>query len=135
MSRRCALDSEREDHESGFQHTTLMCNNRRYAKEAIRLAPQNQSPWNYLRGLPLKSNSPLSILSPFAGEFASVENPDDVASSHALDLLAEIHAEQERKEDAAKALDLLAKRFDPIRANYWNYRKSLLGLSNDSVAA
>lgn len=59
-------------------------------------------------------------------EYASVDKPDEVYSSHALDLLAEIYAEESSKENAVKALDLLAKRYDPIRENYWNYRKSLL---------
>lgn len=48
-------------------------------------------------------------------------------SSHALDTLADIYAEEENtKEEANKALDLLATRYDPIRAHYWNYRKGLL---------
>jgi protein farnesyltransferase/geranylgeranyltransferase type-1 subunit alpha len=53
-----------------------------------------------------------------------------VYSSHALDLLADIYAEEkDSKDEAEKALDLLATRYDPIRANYWNFRKSLLGQS------
>ena len=98
-----------------------------FAKSAIRLAPQNQSPWNYLKGVVRQIGAPVSSLKEFASEFASIERPDDVRSSHALDLLAEIYAQEEGKEeDAATALDLLAKHYDPIRANYWNYRKALL---------
>jgi protein farnesyltransferase/geranylgeranyltransferase type-1 subunit alpha len=42
-------------------------------------------------------------------------------------MLAEIYADEENKgEEAVKALDLLANKYDPIRENYWNYRKSLL---------
>jgi protein farnesyltransferase/geranylgeranyltransferase type-1 subunit alpha len=42
-------------------------------------------------------------------------------------VLAEIFAQEDGKtEEAVKALDLLARKYDPIRANYWNYRKSLL---------
>ncbi|OCK74820.1 farnesyltransferas-like protein [Lepidopterella palustris CBS 459.81] len=99
-----------------------------YAKAAIYMTPQNQSPWNYLRGLLRYAKLPASTLKEFALEFASPEKPDEVHSSHALDLLADIYAEEENKKEAEKALDLLAKRFDPIRANYWNYRKSLLEL-------
>jgi protein farnesyltransferase/geranylgeranyltransferase type-1 subunit alpha len=63
----------------------------------------------------------------FAFEYASLDKPDNVRSSHALDLLAEIYAEEESNHgDAAKALDLLAKKYDPIRENYWKHRKSLL---------
>jgi protein farnesyltransferase/geranylgeranyltransferase type-1 subunit alpha len=32
------------------------------------------------------------------------------------------------KAQAAEALDLLAKTYDPIRKNYWEYRKGLLGV-------
>ena len=57
-----------------------------------------------------------------------MNRPEEVYSSHALDLLADIYAEEENsKEDAEKALDLLATTYDPIRAHYWNYRKGLLG--------
>lgn len=103
----------------------------RYAKSQIRLAPQNQSPWNYLQGLARQATGPaaipLSSLKEFASEFASLDDPDNVRSSHALDMLADILAKEEGKSaEAAKALDLLATKYDPIRENYWNYRKTLL---------
>jgi protein farnesyltransferase/geranylgeranyltransferase type-1 subunit alpha len=103
----------------------------RFAKSAIRRAPQNQSPWNYLRGLIRQAKGPaalsLASFKTFASEFASIDDPDEVSSSHALDLLADIYANEENKsEEAGKALDLLANKYDPIRENYWNYRKSLL---------
>ncbi|KAH6612675.1 hypothetical protein C7974DRAFT_82635 [Boeremia exigua] len=98
-----------------------------YTKQAIRKAPQNQAPWNYLTGILRAGQQPKSAVKSFAAEFADIESPDEVYSSHALDLLADIYAEEENnKESAVKALDLLATRYDPIRANYWNYRKSLL---------
>lgn len=63
-----------------------------------------------------------------------MRQPDDIYSSHALDLLADIYAEDEgNKEEAKKALDLLATRFDPIRAHYWNYRKGLLEVSGTAA--
>jgi len=50
--------------------------------------------------------------------------------------LADIYAEEENdKEKAGQALDLLAKKYDPIRINFWNYRKSLLGLESDAISA
>ncbi|KAF1971439.1 CaaX farnesyltransferase alpha subunit [Bimuria novae-zelandiae CBS 107.79] len=98
-----------------------------YAKYAIRKAPQNQSPWNYLKGIVRAANLPASTLKEFALEFADVQRPDDIYSSHALDLLADVYAEEEgSRDDAKQALELLATRFDPIRAHYWQYRKSLL---------
>jgi protein farnesyltransferase/geranylgeranyltransferase type-1 subunit alpha len=63
----------------------------------------------------------------FAQKYAPLGAPDDIQSSHALDLLADIHAEEQRSEEAGKALDLLASRYDPIRANYWMWRKEQLG--------
>lgn len=70
---------------------------------------------------------PKSTLKDFALEFADVQKPEEVYSSHALDLLADIYSEEENsKGKAEKALDLLATKYDPIRANYWNFRKGLL---------
>lgn len=98
-----------------------------YAKAAIRQAPQNQSPWSYVRGVLRKKGKGMGELKSFVGEFADVEREDEVRSSHALDFLADVWAEEEQEELAGKALELLAKRYDPIRKNYWDYRKSLLG--------
>ena len=64
----------------------------------------------------------------FAEQFADLEKKDEVRSSHALDFLADMYAEEHKKERSAKALELLAKRYDPIRRNYWDYRRSMLGL-------
>jgi protein farnesyltransferase/geranylgeranyltransferase type-1 subunit alpha len=71
---------------------------------------------------------PKSTLKDFAGEFADIQKPDQVHSSHALDLLADIYAEEDDdgKRRAEQALDLLATKYDPIRASYWNFRKGLL---------
>jgi len=105
-----------------------------YAKAAIYMAPQNQSPWNYLRGILRCAKLPVSSLKDFALEFAPTDRPEDIMSSHALDLLAEIYAEEgNKKEEAAKVLDMLAQKYDPVRANYWNFRKAQL--ETPSVAA
>lgn len=101
-----------------------------YAKQAIRIAPQNQSPWNYLRGVLRNQGQGLEVLKDFAESFADVSREDEVRSSHALDFLADVYAAEEEvqgRERAAAALELLARRFDPIRRNYWNYRRELLG--------
>ncbi|KAL8747898.1 MAG: hypothetical protein Q9190_000284 [Brigantiaea leucoxantha] len=100
-----------------------------YVQGKIRLAPQNPSAWNYLRALLRKRGGSLVECRKFAEEFADVEREDQVRSSHALDFLADCYAEVEReRERAGKALELLARRYDPIRRNYWNYRRGLLGL-------
>ena len=99
-----------------------------YTKAAISTAPQNQSPWNYLRGVLKKKGTRLVEMKSFAEQYADLEKEDEVRSSHALDFLADVYAEEEQKERSAKALELLARRYDPIRKNYWDYRKSLLDL-------
>ena len=100
-----------------------------YCKDKITLAPQNQSPWNYLRGVLRKKGKGLGEVKAFAEQFASLEKEDEVKSSHALDLLADIYAEEQANGRSGKALELLARRYDPIRKNYWNYRRRLLGLA------
>ena len=99
-----------------------------YTKAAISTAPQNQSPWNYLRGVLRKKGEGLTELKGFAEQYADLEKEDEVRSSHALDFLADVYAEEEQKERSGKALELLARRYDPIRKNYWDYRRNLLGL-------
>jgi len=108
----------------------------KYAMEAIHKAPQNQSPWNYLRGIIRTSGMSISHLRGFAEQYASLEEPDMVRSSHALDLLADILAEDKTSmEQAGEALDMLATRYDPVRKNYWEYKKGLLGLPSSTTAA
>ena len=99
-----------------------------YTKAAILTAPQNASPWNYLRGVLRKRGEGLAGMKGFAEQFADLDREDEVRSSHALDFLADLYAEELEKERSGKALDLLARRYDPIRKNYWDYRRSLLGL-------
>jgi protein farnesyltransferase/geranylgeranyltransferase type-1 subunit alpha len=106
-----------------------------FAQDAIAKAPQNQSPWNYLRGIVRKSGGGMQLasLKSFAEEYANLRKPEGVRSSHALDLLADVLAEEKDGQQQAKeALDLLASRYDPIRKNYWEYRKSLLELPGSS---
>ncbi|KAK4992611.1 CAAX geranylgeranyltransferase alpha subunit [Elasticomyces elasticus] len=100
-----------------------------FTKRQICLAPQNQSPWNYLRGILRKANLRFSTIQDFCVEFADLSKPegDDVFSSHALDLLTDIYAMDEgRNEQAKRCLLLLKDKYDPIRANYWQYRLEML---------
>ena len=100
-----------------------------YTRNAISEAPQNQSPWNYLRGVLRRAGKGVGELKGFASQFADMEKEDEVRSSHALDFLADVYAEEQETERAGKALELLARRYDPIRRNYWNYKRELLGLA------
>ncbi|KAK1453596.1 prenyltransferase alpha subunit [Colletotrichum melonis] len=103
----------------------------RYAEEKTLLAPQNQAAWNYLRGVLVKGGRKLETAEAFAGQFVknvgAEEDKEEVRSSHALDFLAEVLAEKGQKEEAAKYLDRLAAKWDPVRAGYWKYRKQQLG--------
>jgi protein farnesyltransferase/geranylgeranyltransferase type-1 subunit alpha len=108
-----------------------------FAKAATFEAPQNQSPWNYLRGVLKKGDRRLASLEWFALEFVKLGQEEgegeDVRSSHALDFLADIYVEQGRTEDADKMLKLLGDKYDRIRKNYWDWRR--VGLKEGKVHA
>ena len=101
-----------------------------YAMDKIYEAPQNQSPWNYLRGALVKGGRKLSSVEEFVNEFVSElgsgEEKEDVKSTHALDLLAEILAEKGDKERGDLALRRLGEKWDRIRVGYWEWRRSCL---------
>lgn len=98
-----------------------------YTKTKIHRAPQNLSAWNYLKGIIKKSEKGMEVLERFAEEF--IDDNGEVRSSHALDFLAELWGQmgtEEKKKKAEEALGLLAEKYDPVRKNYWDYRKRLL---------
>ncbi|ODV77441.1 protein prenylyltransferase [Suhomyces tanzawaensis NRRL Y-17324] len=94
-----------------------------YTKLLIEKAPQNPSAWNYLLGIFHKSSRSLAELQPFCEKLADYNN-EDVKSSYALETLAKIYNEQQKREESGKIYDLLGDRYDPIRRNYWRYEKS-----------
>ncbi|KAK4178371.1 putative farnesyltransferase [Triangularia setosa] len=104
----------------------------KYAEEKIRLAPQNQSGWNYLRGVLVKGGRELNSVRGFAEEFVKGlgggEEGEEVRSSHALDLLAEIYKETGEREKADLCLRRLMEKWDRIRGGYWQWRREGLGL-------
>jgi protein farnesyltransferase/geranylgeranyltransferase type-1 subunit alpha len=104
----------------------------RVAENAIYLAPQNQSPWNFLRGVLRKGGRKLATEESFAGEFAKLGNGGDgeeeVKSSHALDFLADVWAEKGEGEKADRALRLLGEKYDGVRRNYWEWRRAAVGV-------
>lgn len=101
-----------------------------YVKGKIRLAPQNQSGWNYLRGVLVKGGRKLASVEEFASGFVrglgEGEEEEEVQSTHALDLLAEIYAEEGDKEKADLALRRLGQKWDRIRLGYWEWRRKCL---------
>ncbi|KAF3920604.1 hypothetical protein ABW21_db0202483 [Orbilia brochopaga] len=105
------------------------------AKKAIQLTPQNPSPWNYLKAVLRKGNVELATMQSFCEQFSPVSSPDEIKSSHALDVLSEIYDETGDAAQAEKALELLASKFDPVRKNYWRYRRRQLGSKTPVVTA
>ncbi|EWG42793.1 protein farnesyltransferase/geranylgeranyltransferase type I alpha subunit [Fusarium verticillioides 7600] len=99
-----------------------------YSKEKIDLAPQNQSPWNYVFAVLTKGSRPLSFLKEFAEKFVTAlgEEAEEVRSSHALDFLAKLYDEEGDKEKAELCLRRLGEKWDPVREGYWKYRVTLL---------
>lgn len=125
-----------------------------YVKEKIYLAPQNQSPWTYLRAMLRHTSTPLSNLVSFAESFVSPEllllfhssNNDNnkkiddekeyqIKSSHALDFLADAYAEKGENETSDKVLEYLGAKADPIRRNFWEFKRRGLGLVGGSASA
>lgn len=120
-----------------------------YAQSKILLAPQNQSPWSYARGVLRAAGRPLAEWKEFASNFVTQKNEAGngsdfaVKSSHAIEWLADVYAEQAKTEtkvestasrgladEAVKMLTLLKDKYDPIRKNYWDYRiRMLAGVS------
>ena len=108
------------------------------AKQHIRKAPQNQSGWNYMRGVLAKGGRRFEELVPFALEFVELgggvkgEDDDDkkedvVRSSHALELLADHFEQKGDRTEAFRYWDLLIGKWDAVRAGYWQYRKKQIG--------
>jgi protein farnesyltransferase/geranylgeranyltransferase type-1 subunit alpha len=99
-----------------------------YAKEKILLAPQNQSPWNYLLGVLAKGGRKPATVGDFAEQFVEGlgEEGETVKSSHALDLLADVYKDAGDKEKAKLCLKRLAEKWDPVREGFWKYRAAEL---------
>ncbi|EFR01647.1 CaaX farnesyltransferase alpha subunit [Nannizzia gypsea CBS 118893] len=107
-----------------------------YAKQKTVLAPENRSPWTYMRGVLKVAGRNLADLQGFAQRFVVEEVVEGgqgeilVKSSHALEWLGDVYAEQaneaEAKCSAVRMFTLLKDKYDPVRKNYWEYRiKSL----------
>jgi len=108
-----------------------------YAQAKIRLAPQNPSPWTYLRGVLRRAGRPMSDMEgfclEFVGEDGDVELEADAAnavpgvrSSHAVEWLGEIWGTHGQMKRAAECWDVLGRKWDPVRKGYWDYRRRRL---------
>jgi protein farnesyltransferase/geranylgeranyltransferase type-1 subunit alpha len=124
----CTPDSKATEHDPKIPDE-ILDREVEFGKAATFEAPQNQSPWNYIRGVLRKGGRKLSTLECFAEEFVKLpegERVEDVRSSHALDFLADVWSEEGKVEKADLALRLLGDRYDRIRKNYWEWRRGLL---------
>jgi len=54
-----------------------------------------------------------------------------VKSSHALDFMADVWIEEGKTENADIALTLLGDKYDRIRRNYWEWKRSGLKKEGD----
>ena len=103
-----------------------------YAKDHISWAPQNPSPWNYLKGVVKRAGIPITDLQVFCEGFVGGRNADlmseegNVRSSHAIDWLAEIYAMDGNVKRSKECLEALGKKWDPIRRKYWEFRAKQL---------
>jgi len=103
-----------------------------YATSIISKARNNESPWNYLRGIVTLSSYKSQ---PKACEFCERLYDGKCRSPHLLSMLVDISEEAVRENPAEnqssldRALELcaeLAMEFDTVRAAYWTYRGDAL---------
>ncbi|KAH6649160.1 alpha subunit of hypothetical CAAX farnesyltransferase [Truncatella angustata] len=102
-----------------------------YAQQKIKLAPQNQSTWNYLKGVLIKGGRKLGSVGEYVELYVNNlgEEGEQVRSSHALELLADIYAEAGEKEKADLCLRRLGDKWDPIRLGYWEWKRTQIAES------
>ncbi|KAB8337077.1 hypothetical protein FH972_021381 [Carpinus fangiana] len=129
MGRETLPDSERKASDEVWEREY------NFAQSAIAdFHPSNEVPWNYLKALLKLRNKPLATLKPFAEFFIDMNRGvEGVRSRPALRVLAEIYAEddadQESKGIAVTLYKMLETQFDPVRAKYWRWRQTQLGVT------
>jgi len=110
-----------------------------YAKDHIAWAPQNPSPWNYLKGVLKRAGIPITDMQVFCEGFIGGRNADllgeNVRSSHAIDWLADIYRLDGKKDRSKQCLEALGKKWDPIRRKYWEYRVEQLDAEDQGEGA
>ncbi|CAG8539871.1 17597_t:CDS:2, partial [Acaulospora colombiana] len=93
------------------------------------LAPNNISPWNYVKGIIAKSNE--QDIGVLEGVCKNLEE-QGIISPHALCCLVDIYESRakrgstEDKELGIKTCKLLEEQHDTIRHKYWSHRRQLL---------
>lgn len=103
----------------------------KYAMNRIQVIKNNESSWNYLRGV-LQRNADSLITHPEVVEFAENLFGDGVRSPYLLAFLFDVYSEkclqqprapdfEQFKARAFEICELLEKEHDPIRLKYWKY--------------
>ncbi|RHZ49155.1 hypothetical protein Glove_529g43 [Diversispora epigaea] len=107
----------------------LLAQEVQYGINKILLAPNNISPWNYVKGIIAKSKEQdISVLEGLCKELEE----QSIISYHALGCLVDIYESRakrgsiEDKNLGIKTCELLAEKHDNIRKKYWEYRKQVL---------
>ncbi|KAK9466613.1 hypothetical protein V1512DRAFT_286629 [Lipomyces arxii] len=103
-----------------------------YVKNAILRAPQNASAWNYFLGLLKQTKRSITDIEDFCTSLAKLPSTvtaldigvDTMTSAPALAVLADIYVAKLEFEKASEAWTLLSETYDPIRENYWQYKKA-----------
>jgi len=108
-----------------------------YTKGKISLAPNNLSPWNYLRGILDRTKTPYESVEEFVlpytkseetpESFVDLDNPPPSKGAQlpavpAVEFLADIRESQGRFSETTELFRLLGDKLDTIRKRYWNFR-------------
>jgi len=101
----------------------IIQNELQFALSYIKKAPNNQSPWVYLKGLFIHEK--FSDFPEFLNTMEEIREKY-ITSSHATSLLIDIYEQKNTKESLQKALKLtieLANQLDTIHNKYWVYKR------------
>jgi len=108
-----------------------------YAKGKISLAPNNLSPWNYVRGVLDRTKTPYESMEEFVVPYTKSEGGSDsvvdldnpppskgaqLPAVPAVEFLADIRESQGRTSEATELFRLLGDKIDTIRKRYWDFR-------------
>uniref|UniRef100_A0A7S2WEP3 Protein farnesyltransferase/geranylgeranyltransferase type-1 subunit alpha n=1 Tax=Mucochytrium quahogii TaxID=96639 RepID=A0A7S2WEP3_9STRA len=115
-----------------------------YAFDKASVAPNNESPYNYIRGLMrLDSFAELTKVESHAVDLLEkVRTTHGAVPGHTnaanpaplLSLLVEVHRLQGRQSEAIQLCEDLATLYDTVRVKYWGYRKERICAMHDSAA-
>ncbi|KAI9017701.1 hypothetical protein BC832DRAFT_572734 [Gaertneriomyces semiglobifer] len=95
-----------------------------YVLERVLIAPRNESPWRYLKGIIKLQNKSLLDF-PMVEQTCITLRDRGQALPHGLAMLMDINIERQNFEEARQICATLED-YDPIRQKYWRYRAKQL---------